>query len=80
MDTELGLKLTEIVEKIGETKNDLCNQLGECRKDIAVLDEKLDNHLENEEKKHKKKERRFDKKTVILGIVIGVVGLVAAFK
>ena len=80
MDTELSMKLIEIVEKIGDTKNELCTQIGKCRSAIAVVEQKLDDHLVNELEKDNKKERIFDKKTVILGIIIGVVGLVAAFK
>jgi len=80
MDTELALKLTEIVEKIGDTKNELGSSIAECKKEIAVVKERLGNHLDNEEKKNNTKHRLFDKKTVVIAIVIAGVGLLAAFK
>jgi len=79
MDTDLSIKLTEIVEKIGDIKTELTEKIGECKTEIGIVKTNLKNHLENEEKKNNKKERRFDKKTVIFGILLGVVGLIAAF-
>ncbi len=80
MDIELALKLTEIVEKIGDNKTTLCSKINECKTNIALVGQKLDIHLKNQKEKEDKKDRVFDKKTVIIGIIIGVIGLVAALK
>lgn len=77
MDTELAMKLTDIVKEIGDTKLEIMSEVGDCKRDIALIKQKLTSHLKAEEDKVKTKERRFDKKTVVFGIALSIVGIVA---
>jgi len=77
MDTDLAMKLTEIVKEIGDTKYAIMSEVSDCKREIALVKQKLTTHLKAEEVKVTKKERRFDKKTVVLGIGLSIVGIVA---
>lgn len=77
MDTDLAMKLTEIVKSIGDAKLEVMSEVSECKRDIALVKLKLTTHLKAETEKETTKERRFDKKTVVLGIGLSIVGIVA---
>lgn len=77
MDTDLAMKLTEIVKSIGDAKLEVMSEVSECKRDIALVKQKLTTHLKAEEDKKKSKERIFDKKTVVLTILLSIVGVMA---
>lgn len=77
MDTDLAMKLTEIVKEIGDTKYAIMSEVSDCKRDIALVKQKLTTHLKAEDEKKKSKERVFDKKTVVLGILLSIVGVIA---
>lgn len=77
MDTDLAMKLTEIVESIGDTKYEIMSEVSNCKREIALVKQQLTNHLKAEEVKVKAKDKIFDKKTVIISLSIGIVAVIA---
>lgn len=79
MDTELAIRLTDIVKSIGDAKYDIMSEVSVCKRDIAVVKTQLCNHLKQVEGEEAAKERTFDKKTVVISLVIGGVAVLAVF-
>lgn len=77
MDTDLALKLTEVVKSIGDAKYEIMSEVSVCKRDIAVVKTQLCNHLKQVEQEENKKQRVFDKKTVMIGLIIGSVAIYA---
>ncbi len=77
MDTDLALRLTEIVKSIGDAKYDIMSEVSVCKRDIAVIKTKLNNHLEQVDKTETTKGKSFDRKTVVIGLLIGAVAVYA---
>lgn len=80
MDTDLAMKLTEIVKEIGDTKYEIMSEVSNCKREVALVKQKLTTHMKEVEGIEVKKQRVFDKKTVIISLVIGLVTVVAVFK
>ena len=80
MDTDLAMKLTEIVKEIGDTKFEIMDEVSNCKREVALVKQKLTTHMKDVEGVETKKARIFDKKTVIISLVIGLVAVVATFK
>jgi len=77
MDTDLAIKLTDIVESIGTAKYEIMSEVSNCKREIALVKQKLTTHLETEEARETSKNRKFDKKTVLISISIGAVAVFA---
>ncbi len=79
MDTELAIRLTDIVKSIGDAKYEIMGEVSNVKREVAIIKTNLNNHLEQVEGKETTKRRAFDKKTVIISLVIGGVAVLAVF-
>ncbi len=79
MDTELAIRLTDIVKSIGDAKYEIMGEVSNVKRKVAIIQTNLDNHLKQVEGKEVTKQRAFDKKTVVIGLVIGGVAVLAVF-